>query len=162
MKWNRTTIKAVVITFATIIATSFFIKWTIDHDGETITLFGDDPTASATTDPGSSPTVESGDIDPESGLPWVLEEELPVEGQGTLAVIDQGGPFPFPDKDGSTFGNFEGLLPDHPRGYYAEYTVFTPGSTDRGTRRIITGDGGEFYWTQDHYSSFERIARRNT
>ena len=58
--------------------------------------------------------MESGDIDPESGLPWVLEEELPVEGQGTLALIDQGGPFPFPDKDGSTFGNFEGLLPDHP------------------------------------------------
>ncbi len=160
MKWNRTTIKAVVITFATIIATSFFIKWTIDHDGETIPLFGDDPTSSATTDAGSSPTVESRDIDPVSGLPWVLEEELPFEGQGTLALIDQGGPFPFPDKDGSTFGNFEGLLPDHPRGYYAEYTVFTPGSTDRGARRIITGDGGEFYWTQDHYSSFERIARR--
>ena len=137
MKWNRTTIKAVVITFVTIIATSFFIKWTFDHDGETITLFGDDPTPSATTvpttDPGSSPTVESGDIDPDSGLPWVLEEELPVEGQGTLALIDQGGPFPFPDKDGSTFGNFEGLLPDHPRGYYAEYTVVTPGLD--GSRR---------------------------
>ena len=113
MKWNRTIVKAVVITFVTIIATSFFIKWTFDHDGETITLGGDDPTRSAAADPGSSPTVESGDIDPESGLPWVLEEELPVEGQGTLALIDQGGPFPFPDKDGSTFGNFEGLLPDH-------------------------------------------------
>ena len=112
--------------FLTIIATSFFIKWTFDHDGETITLGGDDPTSERHR-PESSPTVESGDIDPDSGLPWVLEEELPVEGQGTLALIDQGGPFPFPDKDGSTFGNFEGLLPDHPGGYYAEYTVFTPG-----------------------------------
>jgi ribonuclease T1 len=91
----------------------------------------------------------------------VLEEELPVEGQATLALIDQGGPFPF-EQDGSTFGNFEGLLPDHPRGYYAEYTVITPGSTDRGARRIITGDGGEFYWTEDHYASFEPIARRGT
>ena len=164
MKWNRTTIKAVVITFVTLVATLFFMKWTFDHDGETITLFGDDPTPSATspstTDPGSSPTVETGDIDPASGLPWVVEDELPVEGQATLALIDQGGPFPFPGKDGSTFGNFERLLPDHPRGYYAEYTVFTPGSTDRGARRIITGDGGEFYWTEDHYESFERIARR--
>jgi ribonuclease T1 len=35
------------------------------------------------------------------------------------------------------------------------------GSTDRGARRIITGDGGEFYWFQDHYESFERNARRN-
>ena len=25
---------------------------------------------------------------------------------------------------------------------------------------LIAGDGGEFYWTQDHYESFERIARR--
>jgi ribonuclease T1 len=159
--WNRTTVKAVVIAFVTIVATSFFIKWTFDHDGETVTVFGDDPASTASTDPGSSPPVESGDVDPASGLPWVREEELPVEGQGTLALIDQGGPFPFPDKDGSTFGNFEGLLPDHPRGYYAEYTVVTPGSANRGARRIITGDGGEFYWTRDHYESFERIARRH-
>lgn len=156
MKWNRATVKTVAIVFATIIVTSFFIKWTFDHDGETITI-GGDPTPS-----GSATQVESGDTDPVSGLPWILEEELPVEGQATLALIDQGGPFPFPTKDGSAFGNFEGLLPDHPRGYYAEYTVITPGSTDRGARRIISGDGGEFYWTQDHYASFERIARRNT
>ena len=40
--------------------------------------------------------------------------------------------------------------------------MITPGSTDRGARRIIAGDSGEFYWTQDHYGSFERIARRQT
>jgi ribonuclease T1 len=162
MKWDRTTVKAVVIAFVTLVATLFFIRWTFDHDGETITIFGDDPTQSARptpTEPTSSPTVGSGDIDPESGLPWVLEEELPVEGRATLALIDQGGPFPFPDKDGSTFGNFERLLPDHPRGYYHEYTVPTPGSSTRGARRIISGDAGELYWTEDHYESFERIAR---
>jgi ribonuclease T1 len=155
VKWNRTTIKAVVITFVTIIATSFFIKWTFDHDGETITL-GGDPTPSAT-----ATQVESGDIDPVSGLPWALEEELPAEGQGTLALIDQDGPFPYA-KDGATFGNFEGLLPEQDRGYYHEYTVVTPGSKDRGARRIVAGDAGEFYWTQDHYASFERIARRGS
>jgi ribonuclease T1 len=161
MKWDRTTVRTVVITFVTLIATLFFVKWTFDHDGETTTLFGDDsPSASPT--PGTTPgtDVQSGDIDPESRLPWLLEEELPVEGQATLALIDQGGPFPY-DKDGSTFGNFEGLLPGHDRGYYREYTVLTPGSRDRGARRIITGDTGEFYWTQDHYASFERIARRH-
>jgi ribonuclease T1 len=162
MRWNRTTIKTVVIVFATLIATLFFIRWTFDHDGETITLFGDDPTATAATTAVDSGAVESGDTDAESGLPWVLEDALPVEAQATLALIDQGGPFPFPGKDGSTFANLEGLLPDHPRGYYAEYTVLTPGSTDRGARRIISGDGGEYYWTEDHYGSFERIARRGT
>jgi ribonuclease T1 len=160
MKWDRTTVRTVVIVFATIIVTSFFVKWTFDHDGETITLGGDGP--ASTTDPGGGPTVRSGDTDPESGLPWVLEDELPAEARGTLALIDQGGPFPFPGKDGSVFGNFEGLLPDHQRGYYHEYTVITPGSEDRGARRIITGGTDEFYWTEDHYTSFERIARRQT
>jgi ribonuclease T1 len=161
MRWNRATITTVAIVFATIVFTSFVIKFAFDHDGETITRGGGPTTRTAPTTPVGD-GVESGDLDPESGLRWVLEEGLPLEAQATLALIDRGGPFPFPDKDGSTFGNFEGLLPDHPRGYYAEYTVLTPGSTDRGARRIITGDGGEFYWTEDHYASFERIARRNT
>ena len=102
MKWDRTTVKAVVIVFLTVIATSFFVKWTFDHDGETVTLFGDDsPSAGTTPMPGTpSATVPSGDTDPESGLPWVLEDELPVEAQATLALIDRGGPFPFPGKDG--------------------------------------------------------------
>ena len=34
----------------------------------------------------------------------------------------------------------------------------TPGSSDRGARRIITGSASEMYWTDDHYQSFERIA----
>jgi ribonuclease T1 len=152
MKWNRQTIKTVVIVFLTVIVTSFFVRWTFDHDGETITLFGDDS---------PSQTVDADRPDPQSGLPWVLEEELPVEGQATLALIDESGPFPY-DQDGSTFGNFEGLLPGRERGYYREYTVITPGSSDRGARRIIAGDGEEFYWTEDHYESFERILRRGT
>ena len=152
MKWNRQTIKAVVLVFLTVIVTSFFIKWTFDHDGETITLFGDES---------PSQTVDPDRRDPESGLTWVREEELPVEGQATLALIDQGGPFPY-EQDGSTFGNFEALLPAHERGYYSEYTVPTPGSADRGARRIIAGDGDELYWTEDHYASFERILRRGT
>jgi ribonuclease T1 len=152
VKWNRQTIKAVVLVFLTVILTSFFIKWTFDHDGETVTLFGDDS---------PSQTADADRPDPESGLAWVLEGELPVEGQATLALIDQGGPFPY-EQDGSTFGNFEGLLPDRGGDYYREYTVITPGSTDRGARRIIAGDGKEFYWTEDHYESFSRIYRRTT
>ena len=119
-------------------------------------------TDTAASEPGSE--ADAGDdsdreVDPESGLPWIDEADLTPEGRETLALIDAGGPFPYPDRDGSTFGNFEGLLPDRPRGYYAEYTVPTPGEDDRGARRIIVGDGGEYYWTVDHYESFERIRR---
>lgn len=93
-----------------------------------------------------------------SGLPTVLLRDLPEEAQETLELIDDGGPFPY-DRDGVTFENREGILPPHDRGYYAEYTVPTPGSEDRGPRRIVTGDGGELYWTADHYASFEEIIR---
>jgi ribonuclease T1 len=96
--------------------------------------------------------------DPDSGLPFIRARDLPTEGRGTLELIDEGGPFPY-DRDGITFENREEILPDQQRGYYEEYTVETPGSDDRGARRIVAGDGGEFYWTQDHYNSFERIAR---
>ena len=96
--------------------------------------------------------------DPDSGLAWVSEDSLPAEAAQTLELIDAGGPFPYA-KDGSTFGNREGLLPEQGHGYYAEFTVPTPGEDDRGARRIVSGDGGEFYWTADHYESFERIRR---
>ena len=112
-----------------------------------------------TGDSGSDGGPSGGGTDPESGLAWIAESDLPPEGTETLDLIDDGGPFPYPDKDGTTFGNREGILPDEPSGYYAEYTVPTPGSDDRGARRIVTGEGGEFYYTEDHYESFSRIDR---
>lgn len=96
--------------------------------------------------------------DPDSGLPYVALADLPPEAARTVDRIGAGGPFPY-DEDGSTFGNYEGLLPDRPRGYYREYTVETPGSDDRGARRIVAGSEGELFWTEDHYESFERIWR---
>ena len=97
-------------------------------------------------------------LDEASGLPYVALEALPPEAADVVALIDQGGPFPY-DKDGSTFGNYEGLLPARDPGYYREYTVETPGSYDRGARRIVGGAEGELYWTEDHYESFEVIWR---
>ncbi len=87
--------------------------------------------------------------------------QLPPQGRGTYALIMRGGPFPY-DKDGSMFGNRERLLPKHPRGHYREYTVKTPGSRDRGARRIVCGGPAitpeVCYYTADHYSSFRKIA----
>jgi guanyl-specific ribonuclease Sa len=83
---------------------------------------------------------------------------LPPEAQDTLALIARGGPFPH-SQDGVVFGNYEGLLPKQPRGYYHEYTVETPGARTRGTRRIITGGTPPevYYYTDDHYRSFRRF-----
>jgi ribonuclease T1 len=92
-----------------------------------------------------------------SDVPAVRESELPAEGRGTLALIRAGGPFRY-SQDDQAFGNFERILPRRDRGYYREYTVPTPGESDRGARRIVAGDGGEKYYSDDHYETFRFIA----
>ncbi|MEU2394087.1 ribonuclease domain-containing protein [Streptomyces sp. NPDC007369] len=93
-----------------------------------------------------------------AGMATVRADELPREAREVLALIDKGGPYPY-RQDGTVFGNFEKLLPRQKRGYYHEYTVKTPGERDRGPRRIVTGQGGEFYYTDDHYDSFKAVLR---
>ena len=86
--------------------------------------------------------------------------ELPAQGQQTYERIHLGGPFPY-EKDGVVFGNRERLLPSKARGYYREYTVKTPGSRNRGTKRIVCGGQAKTpdtcYYTADHYASFRKI-----
>jgi ribonuclease T1 len=97
---------------------------------------------------------------PLDGPAPVRVAELPRQGQETLERIRQGGPFRY-DKDGTVFGNRERLLPTEKRGYYREYTVTTPGSRDRGARRIVCGGPARTphacYYTADHYASFRKI-----
>ena len=92
-----------------------------------------------------------------SGLSTIRESQLPAEGRRTLTLIRQGGPYPY-TRDGVTFGNFERILPRKAGGYYKEYTVPTPGESDRGARRIVAGQAGDKYYTPDHYESFKFIA----
>jgi len=91
-----------------------------------------------------------------SGLPTMTVAQLPAEARHTLALIEAGGPFPYA-QDGVVFENRERLLPQHPRGWYHEYTVPTPGEDDRGARRLITGQADERYYTADHYETFREV-----
>ncbi|WP_119716889.1 ribonuclease domain-containing protein [Cognatilysobacter tabacisoli] len=87
-----------------------------------------------------------------------LPDFLPPEAGPVLAAIERGGPFEY-RQDGGVFQNRERRLPARPRGYYREYTVDTPGSDDRGARRIVTGGDPptEYWYTADHYRSFRRF-----
>jgi ribonuclease T1 len=92
--------------------------------------------------------------------PEISVGALPKEAREVLALIKTGGPFPY-ERDGVVFGNREGSLPSHPRGYYHEYTVPTPGAKNRGARRIVCGGArnapATCYYTADHYRTFARI-----
>ncbi|MFI9830230.1 ribonuclease domain-containing protein [Streptomyces sp. NPDC051913] len=109
---------------------------------------------------GCSSTRDSGEAVPSwvGDMATVQEARLPAQARETLELIDVGGPFPYA-RDGSVFGNRERLLPAHERGYYHEYTVPTPGSRDRGARRLVTGRNAEIYYTDDHYDSFRAVLR---
>ena len=87
-------------------------------------------------------------------------DKLPREAIVTLVLIKRGGPYPY-RRDGITFENRERKLPEKSRGYYREYTVKTPGESDRGPRRIVAGRSGERYYTPDHYRTFYRIVSRS-
>ena len=89
----------------------------------------------------------------DSGLPVRALSSLPSQATDTVRLIQRGGPYPY-SQDGTVFGNREGVLPARSSGYYHEYTVITPGSSDRGARLIVTGSSGEYYYTGDHYESF--------
>ncbi len=111
------------------------------------------PPPTATTPPKPTATPPNPPRAGPKGMPVINYDELPREAIETIILIVEGGPFPF-DRDGITFQNRERLLPDKPRGYYSEYTVITPGASTRGARRIIAGEEGELYYTDDHYESF--------
>lgn len=109
---------------------------------------GSDMLPEASQPPDSAPAPRTG----------ALPGYLPAEARQTLRNITQGGPFP-QRQDGGVFQNRERLLPARPRGYYREYTVSTPGSRDRGARRLVSGGDPpvEYFYTDDHYRSFRRF-----
>lgn len=116
-------------------------------------------TGPATTGPAPPAGADLAPAAPHSSLPTMRVAGLPPEGVATLELIRDGGPFPY-DQDGATFQNREGLLPAEPSGFYREYTVITPGSDDRGARRIVAGDDGCRFYTSDHYASFREVVSR--
>ena len=101
-------------------------------------------------------SAQKAPVDPAFGAVEVPIAQLPPEARDTVVLIRHNGPFPYA-KDGAIFGNREGQLPRQKRGYYREYTVKTPGVRTRGARRIIAGERGELYYTDDHYTHFRRI-----
>ena len=129
-----------------------YLVFTLIEGGSLIPTFS--PATPTQTD-SSQPSASTPQVN-QVGAGEISVRDLPPEGRDTLALIKKGGPFPY-SKDDTVFSNYEGLLPQKSKGYYHEYTVITPGSPDRGARRIVAGENGEYYYTNDHYRSFKLI-----
>lgn len=118
----------------------------------TTAAFGSTAYAAPTTAPTSSTYVVA-----PTAIDTCALSSLPSQAADTLDLIHSGGPFPY-SQDGTVFQNREGILPAESSSYYHEYTVITPGSPDRGARRLIGGgvktDPEHVYYTGDHYASF--------
>ncbi|RJQ80500.1 ribonuclease N [Pseudonocardiaceae bacterium YIM PH 21723] len=132
-------------------------------------LYKDNPGVSSLGSPPSVSTSVSVSVPPsngplpgsDSGLQVRKLAELPKEAANTWAAIRKGPPYKY-GRDGIVFENREKRLPKQRGGYYHEFTVETPGSSDRGARRLITGEKSELYFTQDHYASFVVVDTRGT
>ena len=134
--------------------------WTRDRESERGNDRNPDRASGKASDRASDRSSDRASRQGGDGMGTVAVADLPDEARRTLALIREGGPYPY-EKDGTVFGNYERKLPRQRRGYYTEYTVKTPQVRSRGARRIIAGgpDGRptEFYYTDDHYQTFRRI-----
>ncbi|MFJ3215154.1 ribonuclease [Kitasatospora sp. NPDC086801] len=108
---------------------------------------------------GGTPAPSGTWVPADPALADVCRTKLPSQAQDTLGLIAKNGPYPY-NRDGIVFENRESRLPKKSGGYYHEFTVVTPGSNDRGTRRVVTGGSGEQYWSPDHYATFQEIDPR--
>ncbi|MFJ9842938.1 ribonuclease [Kitasatospora sp. NPDC101155] len=118
------------------------------------------PSAPKPTPPsGGTPAPSGSWVPADPALADVCRTKLPSQAQDTIALIAKNGPYPY-NRDGIVFENRESRLPKKAGDYYHEFTVVTPGSNDRGTRRVVTGGAGEQYWSPDHYATFQEIDPR--
>ncbi|MEU3570423.1 ribonuclease [Kitasatospora sp. NPDC036755] len=108
---------------------------------------------------GTTPAPAGTWVPTDPAMADVCRTKLPSQAVDTLTLIAKGGPYPY-SRDGIVFENRESRLPKKSGGYYHEFTVVTPGSNDRGTRRVVTGEAGEQYWSADHYATFQEIDSR--
>nr|WP_120491911.1 ribonuclease domain-containing protein [Corynebacterium lactis] len=127
---------------------------------------GDNPNSSSSTTSKSSPQPSAKPSQKSSHKPapggngaTCSVNTLPKEADQVINRILTDQDHIYAAHDGKHFGNYEGVLPKKDSSYYREYTVTTPGKSNRGARRIVVGGGTEtdpdvWYYTDDHYESF--------
>ena len=58
---------------------------------------------------------------------------------------------------GDRFGNREGLLPEAEGRSYTECDIDTDGRSSRGAKRLVFSNDGLYFYTEDHYETFDEL-----
>lgn len=58
---------------------------------------------------------------------------------------------------GDRFGNREGLLPEAAGRSYTECDIDTDGQASRGAKRLVFSNDGLYFYTEDHYETFDEL-----
>lgn len=128
--------------------------------GDSLGLSNSNSSTTTQSSTQSSSTTQNDSLIMQDIEVYDLDGDLVYKGDVDLAPVlarIERGERDSHDNDGSVFGNYEGLLPKKPKGYYREYVVRTPGLRSVGPQRLILGENGEAYYTSDHYESFTRV-----
>ena len=132
----------------------------------------DGPTAIITSDSASAVSVtEDGQYDSKDEVSAYLTEygHLPsnyITKKQAQALGWQGGslePYaPGCSIGGDRFGNREGLLPEASGRSYTECDIDTDGQSSRGAKRLVFSNDGLYFYTEDHYETFDELVVTET
>ena len=132
----------------------------------------DGPTAIITSDSASAVSVtEDGQYDSKDEVSAYLTEygHLPsnyITKKQAQALGWQGGslePYaPGCSIGGDRFGNREGLLPKAAGRSYTECNIDTDGQSSRGAKRLVFSNDGLYFYTEDHYETFDELVVTET
>ena len=76
---------------------------------------------------------------------------------GSVEVYQEGAAI-----GGDRFGNREGLLPEASGRSYTECDIDTDGQSSRGAKRLVFSNDGLYFYTEDHYETFDELVVTET
>lgn len=96
-------------------------------------------------------------VDPESGLRWVVLDDLPDTARATITLVEAGGVPPGPEQGPADLDL--AALPAQQPGYYRAYLVPAPDADAAEPWYLVFGSGGEVFWTTNGFDSVRRVQR---
>lgn len=109
------------------------------------------------SEPWITETAVSEEIPDEPETPEAPEAEADTGTSGSVENYLDGTAI-----GGDRFGNREGLLPKAAGRSYTECDIDTDGQSSRGAKRLVFSNDGLYFYTEDHYETFDELVVTET